>query len=525
MSSGRIRSSTILGTDASSGYDEAHAALAAGKLDHCLELCERARATRRNASSVRFLALQAECLRRRYRPAEAIRVLQDSALIGMTPAHEELQSILGRSLLEIGDMRSAEEILQRALRQARSRVGRELNALALALVYYNQCRFTDAEPLLALVREGATHRYVRRLEFEGWIATHNEDFDSADHHFDEALALLARLPRDVRLELNLLCVACEHAVERLDLDRWRLLSRRAEALGPLPVALWFERFSLGWTRSIASEIEGQPEVALRHARDLIDRECPPAVRLLALCRRAAVLIRYDERIGYRDLVDSIDRRYQRLALRSGGTALHPQEMRVFDAVAETFALAGDHARALAVLDDQTSCTSPNTPWRHNPIDAAQRSYVRALIADTRGESLNARRHYVEALRTFRRVGYHRRGIIVAQRLIEMNRDADLVSYLRSHVRPLGRESWVRSRFVRSLTTQDNVTDARLSRAQREVLELLLSGTQTQDIALRRGRSQKTVRNTISSLLKVFGVESRHALVCECMRRRLHADAR
>ncbi|MBV8299622.1 MAG: helix-turn-helix transcriptional regulator [Candidatus Eremiobacteraeota bacterium] len=58
----------------------------------------------------------------------------------------------------------------------------------------------------------------------------------------------------------------------------------------------------------------------------------------------------------------------------------------------------------------------------------------------------------------------------------------------------------------------------LSRAEREVLDLLLAGTSTREIALRRGRSEKTVRNTISSLLKTFGVKNRHELVVERMRR-------
>ena len=508
----------FVNTTASSRYDDARSAFAAGELDRCIELCESAASRARDADAVRSAVLHAEALRLSDRPADAIRVVREFGLTGKTRAHEELQSILGRSLVDLGDLPAAEEVLQRGLREARTEAGRELHALALAMVFYNQCRFDDVTPLLALVSERDTLRYVRSLNFQAWIAVHQEDFDTADRRFDEALAVLARLPRDVRLEANLLCVAGAYALERLDLERWHRLRERAEALGPLPVTLRFERFYQSWTSSVAAEIEGHADVALRHAHDLVDHQYPPVVRVLGLCRRASILVRYDERISYRDLVDSIDRRYQELDLRNLRIPLHSQEMHVFNAAAEAFALAGNPARAQAVMDDLASCTIPETPWKTNRLEAAQHSYVLGLIADARGESLVARRYYVETLRAFRSVGFHLPGIIVAQRLVEMNGDPELVAYIQNFLPRLGRDSWVRRRFARAVTTQQEMGQTRLSRAEREVLDLLLAGTSTREIALRRGRSEKTVRNTISSLLKTFGVKNRHELVVERMRR-------
>ena len=507
----------FLNTTVSSRYDDARAALAAGELERCIELCESAAARTPDADAVRSLALHAEALRRADRPEEAISLIR-KAPRGTTRAHEELQAILGRSLVDAGDLESAEDVLRYGLREARTEAGRELNALSLAGIYYNRCQFDEVAKLLARVQERDTMRYVRRLSFQGWMAVHQEDYDAADRHFDEALAVLGRLPRDLPQEANLLCVTGSNALERLDLERWRKLRARSEALGPLPVALRFERFYLSWSSSIAAEIDGEPDVALRHAHDLVDPQYPAVIRVLGLCRRAAILVRYEERISYRDLVDSIDKQYQALDLRNLRIPQHSQEMHVFNAAAEAFALAGNHARAQAVLDDLASCTIPETPWKTNRVEAAQRSYVLGLIADARGESLIARRHYIESLRAFRRVGFHLQGIIVAQRLVEMSADPELVAYVQSILPRLGRESWVRRRFGRSVATQEELVQTPLSRAEREVLDLLLAGTSTREIALRRGRSEKTVRNTISSLLKTFGVKNRHELVVERMRR-------
>jgi DNA-binding CsgD family transcriptional regulator len=509
---------SFLETTASSRYDDARAALAAGELERCVDLCEDAALRTRDADYVRTLALHTESLRRLDRPSDAVALIRAAAPTGRSRAHEELQSILGRSLVDLGELDAAEDVLLRALEEARSPSGRELNALALAVIPYNQRRFEDVAPLLALVEPRDTYRYVRRLALQGWMAIHCEDFDTVDREFDEALRVLARLPRDVGLEANLLCVAGAYALERLDLERWHRLHRQAEALGRLPVALRFERFYLSWTSSIAAEIEGHPDLALRNAHDLTDPQYPPAIRLLGLCRRASILIRYDERFSYRDLVDAIEERYQSLDLRNMRIPQHSQEMHVFNACAEAFALAGNHAKAAAVMDDLSSCTIPETPWKTNRIVAAQRSYVLGLIADARGEPLIARRHYIESLNAHRSVGFHLEGIIIAHRLVEMSGDPELVAYIQSFLPRLGRESWVRRRFAKIVTTQEELADTHLSRAEREVLELLLAGTSTREIALRRGRSEKTVRNTISSLLKTFGVKNRHELVVERMRR-------
>jgi DNA-binding CsgD family transcriptional regulator/predicted negative regulator of RcsB-dependent stress response len=508
----------FLNATASSRYDDARAALAAGELARCIELCESAAARTHDSDSVRSLALHAEALRRADRPEEAIRLIRESAPSGKTRAHEELQAILGRSLVDVGDLPAAEAVLRRALSEARTEAGRELIALSLAMIDYNRCRFGEVAALLELVQERDTIRYVRRLGFQGWIAVHQEDYDAADRYFDAALEVLGRLPRDIAQEASLLCISAANALERLDLDRWRRFRERSEALGPLPVGLRFERFYLSWASSIAAEIDGQPDVALRHAHDLVDPQYPPVIRVLGMCRRAAILVRYEERISYRDLVDSIDKHYQALDLRNLRIPQHSQEMHVFNAAAEAFALAGNHARAQAVLDDLASCTIPETPWKTNRVEAAQRSYVLGLIADARGESLVARRYYIESLRAFRRVGFHLQGIIVAQRLVEMSADAELVAYVKSVLPRVGRDSWVRRRFARSVATQEELAQTPLSRAEREVLDLLLAGTSTREIALRRGRSEKTVRNTISSLLKTFGVKNRHELVVERMRR-------
>ena len=58
---------------------------------------------------------------------------------------------------------------------------------------------------------------------------------------------------------------------------------------------------------------------------------------------------------------------------------------------------------------------------------------------------------------------------------------------------------------------DRLHDARLSRAERDVLDLALAGLSNENIALRRGRSVRTVANQIARGIRKLGVQSRFEL--------------
>jgi DNA-binding NarL/FixJ family response regulator len=56
---------------------------------------------------------------------------------------------------------------------------------------------------------------------------------------------------------------------------------------------------------------------------------------------------------------------------------------------------------------------------------------------------------------------------------------------------------------------------RLTRAEQEVLQDLLRGLKTQQIAARRGTSPRTVSNQIASIFRAYGVASRGELFARC----------
>ncbi len=69
-----------------------------------------------------------------------------------------------------------------------------------------------------------------------------------------------------------------------------------------------------------------------------------------------------------------------------------------------------------------------------------------------------------------------------------------------------------ARFIRMLVQgAADIDDSTLSKAEREVLSLLLTGKSNQEIGSARGRSQRTVANQVASILRKTGSPSRRAL--------------
>jgi len=58
----------------------------------------------------------------------------------------------------------------------------------------------------------------------------------------------------------------------------------------------------------------------------------------------------------------------------------------------------------------------------------------------------------------------------------------------------------------------------LSRARRDVLHLLCKGLTVDEIAAQRGRSPKTIANTVTDLYRAFNVRNRAELLRELLRR-------
>ena len=306
------------------------------------------------------------------------------------------------------------------------------------------------------------------------------------------------------------------AIELLDGELWSYVEERAERYQLFAAGTVYAKFVFQYTRSIHAETHGRPRDALLAARDAARTASTAQERLLALCRRATVLLRYGERLAYDDLALSIRERFH---------ALEPQSVRNWEvtavplAVAEVLALMGDIAGASSAAEFAMNGAMPSTDDWSAPTDA-YRSHVAGMLAEAKGQSLRARHCYRRAFQRYADLGFAHRAIVVALHITKWNKDPALLGYLRRYSRGLLADSWIVRQCAALGALEHDAVLARVTSAEREVLALLVAGCSTAEIAARRNRTVQTVRNTISRLNHAFGVDNRQALVRECVRRKL-----
>jgi len=320
------------------------------------------------------------------------------------------------------------------------------------------------------------------------------------------------------LEAGVLAILSTTAVETLNFELWSVVEERAARFERGAPSCAELEFRMHWGRSVLYEANGRPEDALEAARVVSRSAASVASNLLGRCRRASVLLRYGERLAYRDLAMSIRRQFETLdvsTMRDRATAMLPLE------VAEMLALMGDPQGATNALRAAQTMTNP-PPSADSEIRArlALHAYAEGVVADAAGSSLRAQRSYRLAFEAYRCIGFTRRAMNVALRLAEMTGEEAFASFVDEHARALSPQSWIRARLAATSVLQRDPALKRLSRAEREVLAYLVDGRSTADIASARNRSPQTTRNTISKLLSTFGVASRSALLREVGRRHL-----
>ncbi len=496
-------------------FAEAERAWLDGDAERCLELCDRV-ASDDPATDPALVHLRARVLVRLRRHDEAIASL--SAAFGEDGARDAspvAAMLLGTAYARSGDVERGLALLHEASRRAQTAnvATRSEIALGIALAHYRMHDFEATERALDDVDPASGIVYARALECRGWIAKCRNDFSGAVTAFEAALAELDRCAQlDRFLEANLVATLGYIAVELFDEARWTAYDARARSIGWDASGLEYYRFWMEMTRSMAAELGGRPRDALQAARNAAIAAPSPAFALFAQCRRAAVLFSYGEMLGYEDLAGSIRSELDAIDL----TRLHEfEEINLPVVVAETLALIGDGAGAAAALQRlETMSPQQLASLQDEPMKRAYLAFVDGLTADANSDSFSAQHRYREALRVFSHLGMARRALLSALRLGELNGEPELLAFVAERARALPARSWIRARAARFAAWQTDPLLAELTRADREVLELLQEGKSTADIAALRGRSAQTIRNTISKLLKTFSVDNRQALVRE-----------
>ncbi len=479
-----------------------------------LDAADHAMALPEHADDVRLMRVRVECLRRLRRTADAVAYARSIQVAPGRPDFAQRALLLGLALVSTAAWQESDDVLAEALAHSAIAERDEIVAYrALTVMYRGE--YEAALEMLRSIPPGDTLPYVKRLENEATIAHLRLELDAAAGLGEEALTRLMRIPHERLLELKLLSFVGNLACERLDIEGWLRIARRYGDLQAIPEELWYPRFAAHRQQSTLLEMVGNPRDALRSADAMLAPSLPVSLQLQGMCRKALILLRYGEQLAFHDVAESIRRYYceQRI-----DAVQHPVESQAFLMIAEVLASDGDPDAAGAVLEDLANHAHMPTPWQDYSADRAELEYVSGVIADARGHTLRARRLYRSAFETLRRLGFQIAALIAAHRLMELDRDADVVRYVDERARAFAPDSWIRRGVNRHIASLNASALRDLSRAERGVLDLLLQGKSTAQIARQLDRSDKTIRNTISALLKTFGVENRQALLCECLRR-------
>jgi DNA-binding CsgD family transcriptional regulator/tetratricopeptide (TPR) repeat protein len=503
---------------AASGFDEALKSWVAGDPERTLTLCESLPA--HEADSSRALLLRARALLRLRRPRESTALLESLDLGRAGDAERATAAmLLGTAHARSGDVERGLTLLgdASALAPPSDIAIRSEIALGIALAHYQRRDFDAAAHALEDVDRGSGVVYARALECRGWIAKSKNDFAVAVAAFEASLAQLDATGQSDRfLEANLTATMSYIAVELLDVARFERLLERARGIDWDASGVEYYRFWIEMNRSMADEIAGRPREALQAARNAALCAPSDAFRLFAECRRAAVLFSYGEMLGFEDLAASISAGFASIDLR----LLHEfEEINLPVVVAETLALIGDGAGAAAALRRVDTMSPAQLSLLHDePMKRAYFAFVEGLVADANKDALRARHRYREALRAFSSIGMTRRALLAALRLSALHADDELLAFVRQQALTLPAGSWIRETAARLGAWSSDPMLAPLTRAEREVLNLLYAGKSTAEIAALRARSTQTIRNTVSKLLRAFGVDTRQALINECARR-------
>lgn len=491
-----------------------------GEVEQCLMLCDHVAGALTISDAERLAVLRARALLRLQRAPEALALLTERfGATGERGHNAAAMMLIGTAHVRRGETQSGLAVLDQASRYAdiADAALRSEIALGIALAQFNAGDLVGAEAALDRVHPSADVVYARALEYRGWIAKRRGDFAASVEHFEAALAQLDRsCQRDRFVEASVVTVLGNIAVELLDEARSDAMRRRGDRIVWDGAGMAYYRFWHEMNRSMADETYGRPRDALVAARNAAAAAPTDAFRIFAHCRRAAVLLAYGEPLGYEDLAATIRVEFDAIDI---GTLQAFEEVNLAAVVVATLALIGDAAGAASALQ-RLHAMSPAqlAVLTEEPLERGYLVYVEALVADANGDTFTAQHRYGDALRAFREAGATRRAIVAALRLVDLNADSSALQYVDAHVSRLPAESWLRARAAKVAERREDPLFAALTRAEREVLELLYDGRSTADIAAIRGRSAQTIRNTVSALFKTFGVDNRAALVSECRRR-------
>jgi DNA-binding CsgD family transcriptional regulator len=459
-----------------------------------------------------FALLSVRALLRLDRAAEALQRLH---AIG---ADDDMavRTLIGSAQVCLGDTDTGLRTLRAMLADgaADRTVGAEIN-LWIALGCYGKRDLDGADDALDAVSSDGGVVLARALEYRGWVASARAEYGPAVAFFSAALcALDACAERDSFVEANCVQALSHLAVERFDRVAWSIVTERRATSDWRGGGLAYLRFLIALqAAAFAYDVEGDAFAAAAEASGAVDLAPTTPYRIQALCLRAWISRCAGEEMAHRDHVRSALQLFDRIGSwsPSGDEAIVPLVL------AEELSNAGrpDDSRRVFELYRAQSVTSPMRAVTGDKRRDGYERLVEAQLLEAEGKKNDAISAYRDAFHVLCPLGYVRRSIVAAVRLIRLSPREDYVwGHIDTVVAKIAKGSWIgpvadqlrRAREVAALTV-----------LQREHLKFVCAGMTTPDIARVRKRSKHTVRNQIAVLFATFGVHTRAELVVECAR--------
>lgn len=467
-----------------------------------------------NPQDVESALLFARVELRRGAPESALAVLARHAKSAQRLAKAEAALLKGVAFARLGDSESS-----RAQFKAAQSSLRPDDALSAELTYqlaandWMERRLDRAEKMLeklpgAMSPDLALHVGILR----GAVASANEKLPAQGAILLEALRHIGRAG-DVEVYLYAMLVTYIAALA-VELPSQELRDAAAEHISRVPWTEDIADLHFHAVRAVAwrHALDGDEFNAFRRLKEALAVANSPAWRVAALTDRAYLAsVLGEKRWSAQELRDAHE-----LASTIDWSGITGEEKLALPVLAELYAQR-DPAVALtyvatfkSVHDHFPRILSSRRDRRVEALEAYSLGKVQFELNDR----LEAERLLKKAWQIYDRLGIRWRSARAALTLAEIS-DAEnwrgraasaLEYYPRSWLArelgaPVPRPSIAESAAAQALTP-----------AQRAVLELLLEGRGTEEIASMLGRSTFTVRNHLKAIFKAFGVTSRAALV-------------
>ncbi len=365
-------------------------------------------------------------------------------------------------------------------------------------------RYDEARTRLESVPHDADIVHAQAVEYRGWTAFASGSYGDAADLFDEALAAISACRHyDRFVEARTLYGLATLVAELPRLERWPDLHARISAFDWSASGLRAPRFWLAIAASFVTEMLGDRSEAERWASEAEDFAPGDAQRIIALCRLAAVLGRYGELTGHAHFVRKARRLYECLKRNDALRAEHSLPL----ALAEEIVAGAQPRDAEPLVIYYDEALAPAVRQGHeSEMLAALRHSVEAGIETGRENRAKAARLYERAFAQYQRIGYGRRGSVVAYRLAELTGDARCAEYARAALGGASDSYWVKAGFARL-----GAGGVRLGERHLAILRLVAEGKTNKEIAAARGISPLTARNAVRELLRRFGATNRTEL--------------